>query len=175
VEWIGSGEAFLSWLGEAELVSRDIAGREWPGGARRLDAVAGRARVLREWFRRFVERRAGRPLAAGAVRALAPLNQLLARDTAYAALEAVPGAAGEASAGRAVRWRWERRWRRPEQLLQPVAHAMGDLVCHADFSYVRRCERCTLWFLDVSRGHQRRWCSMALCGNRAKAEAYRQR
>jgi hypothetical protein len=34
---------------------------------------------------------------------------------------------------------------------------MGDLVCHADFSYVRRCERC------------------ALCGNRAKAEAYRQR
>jgi predicted RNA-binding Zn ribbon-like protein len=99
----------------------------------------------------------------------------LARDTAYAALEAVPGAAGEESAGRAVRWRWERRWRRPEQLLQPVAHAMGDLVCHADFSYVRRCERCTLWFLDVSRGHQRRWCSMALCGNRAKAEAYRQR
>jgi predicted RNA-binding Zn ribbon-like protein len=175
VEWIGTGEAFLSWLGEAKLVSRDAAELSWGRTGRRLDAVAARARALREWFRRFIERRAGRPLAPNVMRALAPLNHLLARDAAYAQLEAVPGAASAMSAGQSMRWRWERQWRRPELLLQPVAHAMGDLVCHADFSYVRRCERCTLWFLDVSRGHQRRWCSMALCGNRAKAEAYRQR
>ena len=176
VEWIGTGEAFLDWLAEAKLVNGEAAGQLWRGTAgRRLDAVAGRARALREWFRRFVERRAGRPLAESAVRALAPLNRLLARDVAYAQLEAVASAAAGESAGPAVRWRWDRRWGRPELLLQPVAHAMGDLVCHADFRYVRRCDRCTLWFLDVSRGHGRRWCSMALCGNRTKAEAYRRR
>ena len=46
-----------------------------------------------------------------------------------------------------------------------------------DFSLVRKCEGegCTLWFLDLSKAHARRWCSMAVCGNRAKAAAHRAR
>jgi predicted RNA-binding Zn ribbon-like protein len=41
---------------------------------------------------------------------------------------------------------------------------------------IRQCAhpRCVLWFLDTSRNGSRRWCSMAGCGNRAKAlEHYR--
>lgn len=34
---------------------------------------------------------------------------------------------------------------------------------------------CTHPFLDRSRGHRRRWCEMAGCGDRAKARAYRER
>jgi predicted RNA-binding Zn ribbon-like protein len=34
---------------------------------------------------------------------------------------------------------------------------------------------CTHPFLDQSRGHRRRWCGMAGCGDRAKAAAYRAR
>src|SRR5438105_3293291 len=34
---------------------------------------------------------------------------------------------------------------------------------------------CTLLFADHTRGHQRRWCSMAMCGNRAKQAAHRER
>lgn len=34
---------------------------------------------------------------------------------------------------------------------------------------------CTHPFLDRSRGHRRRWCEMAGCGDRAKAAAYRAR
>jgi predicted RNA-binding Zn ribbon-like protein len=34
---------------------------------------------------------------------------------------------------------------------------------------------CTHPFLDRSRGHRRRWCDMAGCGDRAKAAAYRAR
>ncbi len=34
---------------------------------------------------------------------------------------------------------------------------------------------CTHPFLDRSRGHRRRWCEMAACGDRAKASAYRAR
>jgi predicted RNA-binding Zn ribbon-like protein len=70
-----------------------------------------------------------------------------------------------------------RHWRTPDALLLPIAEAMGDLVCRKDFRLVRRCQgpTCTLWFHDVSKAHARRWCSMAVCGNRAKAAAHRAR
>jgi predicted RNA-binding Zn ribbon-like protein len=174
VEWLGSGPELLDWLVQAELVPARVAEHlRHRGGRERLDLVARRARTLREWFRGFVQRRAGRPLTGDAVRALEPLNRLLARDAGYSQLEAVRNPEEADARGGVLRWRWERHWRRPEALIQPIAHAMGDLVSQADFRYVRRCEGCVLWFLDVSRGHQRRWCSMAVCGNRAKAAAYR--
>ncbi|MFE1379173.1 CGNR zinc finger domain-containing protein [Streptomyces sp. NPDC058740] len=39
---------------------------------------------------------------------------------------------------------------------------------------IRRCahEACILHFFDTSRNGTRRWCSMALCGNRAKASRH---
>lgn len=39
---------------------------------------------------------------------------------------------------------------------------------------IRRCahETCVLHFLDTSRNGTRRWCSMASCGNRAKASRH---
>lgn len=42
---------------------------------------------------------------------------------------------------------------------------------------IRQCEhgRCVLWFLDTSRNGTRRWCTMARCGNRAKAERHYRR
>jgi predicted RNA-binding Zn ribbon-like protein len=42
---------------------------------------------------------------------------------------------------------------------------------------VKACEApaCTLLFADHTRGHVRRWCSMAICGSRAKQAAHRNR
>lgn len=42
---------------------------------------------------------------------------------------------------------------------------------------VRGCAnpRCVLWFLDVSKNGSRRWCSMEVCGNRAKVGRFNQR
>jgi len=39
---------------------------------------------------------------------------------------------------------------------------------------IRRCEHpaCVLWFYDTTRNGTRRWCSMATCGNRAKAHRH---
>jgi predicted RNA-binding Zn ribbon-like protein len=70
-----------------------------------------------------------------------------------------------------------RRWHSPETLLLPIAEVMAQLVCTEDFSHVKACEgpTCTLLFADRTRGHARRWCSMALCGNRAKQAAHRHR
>ena len=58
-----------------------------------------------------------------------------------------------------------------------VAKAMADLVCSEVFSDVKGCEGhgCTLFFLDKTRARARRWCSMAICGNRAKQAAHRKR
>lgn len=39
---------------------------------------------------------------------------------------------------------------------------------------VRACARCGWFFLDLSRGGRRRWCSMSTCGNREKASRHRQ-
>jgi predicted RNA-binding Zn ribbon-like protein len=54
---------------------------------------------------------------------------------------------------------------------------MAQLVCDEDFQKVKACEghRCTLIFVDRTRGRARRWCSMSVCGNRAKQAAHRAR
>lgn len=65
----------------------------------------------------------------------------------------------------------------PMQCLVPLAEAAADLFAQGDFALIRKCESdsCTLWFYDRTRAHRRRWCSMALCGNRHKVAAYRKR
>jgi predicted RNA-binding Zn ribbon-like protein len=61
--------------------------------------------------------------------------------------------------------------------LAPVALAAAHLVADADPSRVRRCAAsdCGAWFLDTSKGGRRKWCSMAACGNRAKAARHRRK
>lgn len=62
-------------------------------------------------------------------------------------------------------------------LLGPVAEAVAQLLAEGDFSLVRQCEHpdCILWFYDRTKAHKRRWCSMALCGNRYKAAQFRKK
>ena len=66
---------------------------------------------------------------------------------------------------------------RRSALLLPIGEALAKFVCEEDFSHVKACEgpACTLMFADHTRGHARRWCSMAICGNRAKQAAHRNR
>lgn len=61
------------------------------------------------------------------------------------------------------------------QRLGQVAEQVAMLLTQEDFSRVRACEHpaCTLWFYDRTKAHRRRWCSMALCGNRAKVARFR--
>ncbi len=57
-------------------------------------------------------------------------------------------------------------------LLLPVAQAAAQLVVEGASAGVRKCGNpaCILYFQDKSG--RRRWCSMAVCGNRAKAAAH---
>jgi len=181
IEWLGTGGDLIAWLEQAHAVPASaLAHVRKLSSPRALDAAASQARELREWFRTFVRDHAGRPLEPRALRELAPLNALLERDEIYRQIKAAhvgDKAKSNLDADLAFDWQNERRWRSPNTLLLPIAEAMGDLVCQKDFTFVRRCEgaTCTLWFVDVSKGHARRWCSMAVCGNRAKAAAHRAR
>jgi predicted RNA-binding Zn ribbon-like protein len=173
VDWIGDGDGLLSWLDQAQLVPSDalnaLKARAMPG---ELDKVADQARSLREWFRGFVRDHMGKPLTAEALRELDPLNRLLERDEAYSQL-----VHPHDRDGAHLELRMMRRWRSPESLLLPIGETLAKFVCQEDFTYVRACEghTCTLMFADHTRRRARRWCSMAICGNRAKQAAHRSR
>jgi predicted RNA-binding Zn ribbon-like protein len=59
----------------------------------------------------------------------------------------------------------------------PIGEEIARFICTEDFQYVKACEgsTCTLLFVDRTRGRARRSCSMAICGNRAKQAAHRNR
>jgi predicted RNA-binding Zn ribbon-like protein len=173
VDWLDDGEGLLSWLQQAQLVFPPVLERmrsqALPG---ELNKVADQARNLREWFRGFLQEHRGRPLTRGDINKLEPLNRLLERDESFSQI-----APATSSQGNAFELRIDRRWRSPEALLLPIAETLARFVCSEDFTYVKACEgpTCTLLFADHTRGRARRWCSMAICGNRAKQAAHRQR
>jgi predicted RNA-binding Zn ribbon-like protein len=173
VDWLDSGDGFLGWLAQAKLVPADtlneVKAQAMPA---ELDKVAAQARTLREWFRGFLVTHIGRPLTPKALRELEPLNRLLERDQAFNQISRHRDNAGDR-----LELRVTRRWRSSESLLAPIAEALAKFVCEEDFANVKACEghSCTLVFADHTRGRARRWCSMAICGNRAKQLAHRRR
>ena len=181
VEWLASGEDLLAWLKQAGLVPDEVLNAfrksALPG---ELDAVAAQARALRDWFKPFVHKHMGSAIEPNTLRQLEPLNQLLARDDEFGqiAVRDRPNKRSHDHKGvSGLVWRRQRRWQSPESLLLPLARSLADLVCTEDFTYVKACEGpdCTLLFVDRTRSRARRWCSMAVCGNRAKQAAHRKR
>jgi predicted RNA-binding Zn ribbon-like protein len=173
IDWLDSGDGLLKWLAQAKLVPADalddLKARAMPG---ELDKVASQSRDLREWFRGFVHKYMGRRLPPKALQELGPLNKLLERDETFSQLSRHH----ERDRDR-LELRTMRRWRSPENLLLPIGEALAKFVCEEDFANIKACEghRCTLVFADHSRRRARRWCSMAICGNRAKQAAHRNR
>jgi predicted RNA-binding Zn ribbon-like protein len=176
VEGLADGEGFLEWLKSSGLVSQlvvdEVRKTANPG---ELDLVAAQARALREWFRSFVVKHRGKPLTRRAIAELEPLNRLLARDEEFTQL--VPRAKNAQDRAPALELMAQRHWRSPDALLSPLAKSLAQLVATADFTNVKHClgHACILHFLDTTRDGRRRWCSMAVCGNRAKQAALRDR
>lgn len=65
----------------------------------------------------------------------------------------------------------------PNKIQIPITESFVDLICFGQIDFLRKCERkeCILYFYDTTKNHKRRWCSMAICGNRAKAAKFYQR
>ncbi|MBM7584613.1 putative RNA-binding Zn ribbon-like protein [Bacillus pakistanensis] len=65
-----------------------------------------------------------------------------------------------------------------DTMLPPILKSAVELlVSKNDLERVKQCEGdpCGWLFFDTSRNRSRRWCSMADCGNRAKARRFNQK
>lgn len=87
----------------------------------------------------------------------------------YAAIPDIPPslAGGTRQAGRTRA--------RTAQALSAIAREAVALFAPEERERIRECaaDDCSFVFYDESRSNNRRWCSMARCGNRAKVRAHR--
>jgi predicted RNA-binding Zn ribbon-like protein len=65
----------------------------------------------------------------------------------------------------------------PASLLATLARDAISLFGGEAAARIRQCQSptCTLFFIDTSRSGDRKWCSMAGCGNKAKVAEFRRR
>jgi predicted RNA-binding Zn ribbon-like protein len=56
-----------------------------------------------------------------------------------------------------------------------IVDAAAGLLTSARLERVKACPTCGWFFLDTSKNHSRRWCSMDTCGASAKSKAYYRR
>ena len=59
-----------------------------------------------------------------------------------------------------------------------LACQIATFLAEADLKYLHRCANtltCTLYFYDTTKNHRRQWCRAAVCGNRHKVAAFRER
>jgi predicted RNA-binding Zn ribbon-like protein len=152
-EELGSPEALSAWLAERGLADRDEAFAH--------DEMA-RAVAVREALRALLLANNGGELdpdVPAALSAAADRAALTVTVDASGRANLAPRAGGiDRVAGR---------------LLGIVARAQAD----GSWERLKACpwHTCHFAFYDHSRNRSRTWCSMAVCGNRAKAQTYRRR
>jgi predicted RNA-binding Zn ribbon-like protein len=152
-EELSDPDATAAWLSERDLL---------PGDERLTAADVRQAQSMREALRKLLLAHNGAPLDTAAVDAVnnaAKSAELVVRfdDGGNAALVPVrPGIDGALGRLIAIVYRavaegtWERMKACPE-------------------------DKCEWAFYDWSKNRSATWCDMAVCGNRAKARAYRER
>jgi len=168
MEAIGDGRALLDWFVGAELLSRVEADALLSrGGAKALDVAAAKARKFREQVRAWLEQWCLAPDRSYRAE-IASLNEVIAKGVWRHRL--VSGTEGP----RVVE---QLEITDADALLPLLARQVAALVTQEQASLVKQCAgpRCTLWFLDGTKAHRRRFCSATACGNRAKVAAFRER
>jgi predicted RNA-binding Zn ribbon-like protein len=156
IDMLARDEDVLFWLEKAGMAPENRPQME-------RGALLHEARNLREMLRALIlKRKAGKRIDP------APLNEFLEQAMSFPQL---------VTEGRGFRIERHRPARTVRQILSPLAEAAAELLATGNFDLVRPCERkdCILWFYDRTKSHRRRWCSMQICGNRHKVEAFRER
>lgn len=161
MDWLQDGGEMLSWMVAAGFLTADQAeslAAQLPPAE--LNRAAADLRALREAFRAA--------LPAGNDVLIADLNRLMARGQGHHRL--IPGPDG-------LTLTHVPRLTSADDLLALVATAVARLLTQGEPGRTRQCDgpTCTYWFRDISKNNRRRWCSMAVCGNRAKAAGHRAR
>jgi predicted RNA-binding Zn ribbon-like protein len=168
-EPLSSWQDFVDFLGETKLVAEgrleQLRGLS-AAAPEATEEVLHTAIGLRTGIRKALE-----TLASGQrvpTEAVKPINAVLRWTEGYDQL--VP-------AGEGWRLGFVERHQRLEWLLAAIARSAAKLIDEGPGAPVRKCAgpTCVLYFYDTSRTGRRRWCSMAVCGNRSKAAAHARR
>lgn len=151
--------ALVDWAQAADLIDTDLAEQCRAAGERH-------GRNLLAWFRRLRT-------------ALRNVLETGEDEAAAAALDAAVAAVSVRLSYRPARHQHELPLEAPgslEQLRLALASTALDATS-LERSRVRRCDspRCALLYYDTTKNRSRRWCDMAVCGNRAKANAHYRR
>lgn len=75
-------------------------------------------------------------------------------------------------------WSWQEQELSVDRILWMLVREAANLITSEDIKRVGECaddRGCGYLFIDTSRNHSRRWCSMEDCGNRAKAQRHYQK
>ncbi len=166
IERLTSYKDLVSWARQTGLVSPAEAGRltresaqDPRPAARRLVAARELRELIFRVFAAITERR--RPDD----RQVDKLNVWIRSAFANGCL---------VRAGNSYRWRSVDRGRRMEQIMRDVARSAAYLLTSDALALVGQCHGrdCRWLFVDQTRNRSRRWCDMAVCGNRAKAQRH---
>lgn len=179
VDWDGSDppngellptfDRLLRWSEGVELVSPADAARLADMATRhpaQADAALAAARQLRAVIHDIFSAVANG--AAPPDGAVASLNRRLQGGPAQIA--------PQPSGSRFV-WHWPSAGESVEGILAPIAWSAARLLTSPALDHVGICanDRCGWLFIDTSRRHNRKWCEMGVCGNRAKARRFQAR
>ncbi|MDY6877099.1 MAG: ABATE domain-containing protein [Chloroflexota bacterium] len=166
-ELLASYSDLVSWSQDVGILTGEDAERLLQQAKCRqpeAGAVFERAIALRETiYRIFTAIADGQPLAPDD---LEMLNDALSE--ASARLRVVPTMEGFA-------WDWANRDEALDQMLWQIVRLAAGLLTSEKLDRVKQCPGCGWLFLDQSRNRSRRWCTMKVCGNRAKSHRHYER
>ncbi|MBX5085826.1 hypothetical protein HJB56_24140 [Rhizobium lentis] len=165
VERLVDFEAFISWCEVSEVVSTEessllsqAASRSPGGSVDRLTSV----RTFREATYGFLNAAVhGRPPES--------VDVALIED---ACRKAYIAARLNSPDGRHFEWQLAVNENEIDLPMHRLALLTSTLITQTPVTDIRQCEMCSWLFIDSSTTKRRRWCSMALCGNRAKAQRH---
>lgn len=168
-EYLNSYRDFLGWLVRKEWLTPGVARRVANQAGDRADSLLGDIRALRELLYRLFEpvARGGSPTASAKDRRWFEALVQAARSRQY--LE---------WSDDGVRWRFSNLDAPGPKLADPILIDAVDLFVAGPLERVKQCdpsEGCGWMFFDTTKNRTRRWCSMEVCGNAAKARAWYRR
>ena len=164
-----SWEDLIAFLEAARIVSAErgasllaLSATDTKAAAALLARATRLRRTLRQSFTALVRGESIRPESA------APINEILRITEGHDELVQREGA-----------WKLEfiPREGGSDWLLAAIARSAAEIFSEPDSARLRSCANpeCGLLFCDNSRTHRRRWCSMAVCGNRNKVASFSRR
>ncbi len=160
-------EDLITWGKSAGLISQELAiqlarlAKDHPEDARHAysDAIQLRESI----YSIFSKRYAGKPISE---QDLDVINSVINDAKGHQKLVPADGK---------FTWEWKDNHDSRNIIVWKVALSAVDLLTSDRVSRVRECEDdrgCGYLFIDMTRNHSRRWCSMDSCGNRAKARRH---